>query len=81
MRVALSIIEHLTFRELMLYCCPAIELFVETGATIRHWIFAGSKKQRIRVKDELMQARSLIHTSFDLWTSPNSLGMSRIGVF
>jgi hypothetical protein len=76
MHVALSVIEHPTFRELMLYCCPAIEpFFVKTGTTIRRWIFMEFKKQRIRMKDELAQARSLIHISFDLWTSPNSLGM------
>ena len=29
----------------------------------------------MRVKDEMSLATSLIHISFDLWTSPNSLGI------
>jgi hypothetical protein len=31
------------------------------------------KKQRVRIKDKIGLLRSLIHISFDLWTSPNSL--------
>jgi hypothetical protein len=76
MYVGLSVIEHPTFRELVVYCCPAIEPFlVKSGATIRRWIFMEFKRQRIRVKDELAQAQSLAHNSFDLWTSLNLLGM------
>jgi hypothetical protein len=75
MHVALSVIEHHTFRELVVYICPALEpFFVKTGKTIRRWILEEFKKQRVRVKDELGLAKSMIHVSFDLWTSPNSLG-------
>jgi hypothetical protein len=76
MHVALSVVEDPTFRELMLYVCPAIEpFFVRTGRTIRNWIIEEFKKQRLRIKGELALSRSIIHISFDLWNSPNSLGM------
>lgn len=76
MHITLTIVEHQTFRDLMLYVCPALEpFFVRTGKTIRRWIMAEYKKQRLCVKNELAQAKAMIHISFDLWTSPNSLGM------
>jgi hypothetical protein len=39
------------------------------------------KKQRVRIKDEIGLSRSLIHISFDLWTSPNSLKIVAVMVF
>ena len=36
------------------------------------------KKQRLSVKIELARAKAVIHISFDLWTSPNSLGMAAV---
>jgi hypothetical protein len=53
MHVALSVVEHHTFRELVVYICPALEpFFVKTGKTIRRWILEEFKKQRVRVKDD-----------------------------
>lgn len=76
MHVAFSVIEHHTFRELILYICPALQpFFVKAGNTIRRWIMIEFKKQRVRVKDEMALAMSLIRISFDLWTSPNTLGI------
>jgi hypothetical protein len=65
--IALSIVEHQTFRQLILYICPALKpFFVKQADTIRRWILAEFRKQRTRVKAELVVARSLIHISFDL---------------
>lgn len=76
MHVALRVVEHHTFRDLISYICPAVlPFFAKTGKTIRRWILEEFKKQRVRVKDELGLAKSMIHISFDLWTSPNSLGL------
>lgn len=76
MHVALSMVEHHTFRDLILYIYPALRpFFAKTGNTIRRWILAEFKKQRVRVKEELALSKSMIHISFDLWTSPNSLGI------
>jgi hypothetical protein len=67
MHVAFSVMEDPTFRELILYICPIIKpLFIRTGNIIRKWILNEFKKQRIRVKGELTQVRSLIYASFDL---------------
>jgi len=58
MHVALSIIEHHTFRDLMLYCCPAIEPFlVRTGTTMRKWVINEFVKQQLQIKKELEQSK------------------------
>jgi hypothetical protein len=54
MHVALSIIEHDTFRNLILYICPALELFlVRSGNTIRRWILKEFERQSLIIRDEL----------------------------
>jgi hypothetical protein len=45
MYVALSIVEHETFRDLIVYICPALEqLLVRTGGTIRRWVIKEFEK-------------------------------------
>jgi len=74
MHVALCMVEHETFRDLMLYICPALDaVLVRTGKTIRRRILKEFDKARLQIRTELAQAKSQIHFSFDLWTSPNSL--------
>ena len=76
MRVVLTIIEYQTFRDLMLYVCPALaSFFVRSHNTIRRWIMAEYRRQRLAIMGELALAKSMIHISFDMWTSPNSLGI------
>lgn len=77
--LALSIIEHEAFRTLVKYISPAIEHYlVKSGDTIRQWIIDEFGKQQKEVKAKLKQAKSKIHISFDLWTSPNSLAMCAV---
>jgi hypothetical protein len=45
---------------------------VLAGTTLRRWILEEFEK-KLEVKNELATARSRIHISFNLWTSPNSL--------
>jgi hypothetical protein len=72
-------VEHETFRDLIIYICPALEqLLVRTGGTIRRWIIKEFEKQILLIKNELAQAKSQIHISFDLWTSPNSLAFCAV---
>jgi hypothetical protein len=74
MHMALKVVEHQTFKDLISYICPALAILCQTGKTIRRWILEEFKKQQVRVKDELGLAKSMIHISLDMWTSPNSLG-------
>jgi hypothetical protein len=67
MHVALSIVEHDIFRDLILYICPALEPFlVRSGNTIRRWILKEFERQSLIIRDELAQAKSQIHINFDL---------------
>ena len=62
MRIALTIIEHQAFRDLVLYVCPALEsVFVRSHNTIRRWIMAEYRKQRLDIKGELAPAKSTVH--------------------
>jgi hypothetical protein len=79
MHIALTCVESEAFRDWVLYICPALDKYlVISGDTIRRWIMKEFVRQRSEIKKELATARTRIHVSFDLWTSPNSKGL--IGV-
>jgi hypothetical protein len=72
MHVALVVVESESFRELVLFIAPALEGFlVHSASTIRRWILQLFDRQSQVIKKKLAKARSRIHISFDLWTSPN----------
>jgi hypothetical protein len=48
---------------------------VKSSNTIRRWILWEFARQRRYVQTELAIARSRIHVSFNLWTSPNLKGL------
>ena len=79
-QIALNAIEHDVFRDfLSLFSAQMVELLPAVGDTIRRWIM---DTYRIR-KDKLIQelssdSVSLVHVSFDLWTSPNSYAMMAV---
>jgi hypothetical protein len=76
MHIALMCVESDTFRELILYIAPSLEIYlIKSGNTIRRWILWEFEKQRRYIRKELATARSRIHISFNLWTSPNSKGL------
>jgi hypothetical protein len=76
MHIALSCVESEAILDWVLYICPALEKYlVESGDAIRRWIMKEFVRQKSEIKKELATARSRIHVSFDLWTSPNSKGL------
>ena len=79
MHIALTCVESETFRDWVLYIAPGLkDYLVKSANAIRRWILWEFAKQRHYIKQELATARSRIHISFDLWTSPN--GKALVGV-
>lgn len=76
MHIALTCVESDTFQDWVLYIAPGLEVYlVKSANTIKRWILWEFAKQRRYVKQELANARSRIHVSFDCWTSPNTKGL------
>jgi hypothetical protein len=72
MHIALVIIESESFREFIHTIAPALDSFMVSSSTsIRNWIMKLFKAQTLVIKNKLAKARSRVHISFDLWTSPN----------
>jgi hypothetical protein len=47
-------VKHETFRDLVLYICPALNaVLVRTGKTIRRWILKEFDKTRLQIRTEL----------------------------
>jgi hypothetical protein len=51
------------------------EYIYTSGKSVRSFIIKEFQRRRMRVIDELHSARSKIHLSFDLWSSPNALSL------
>lgn len=80
MHLALSIVEHPAFRDLILCIAPSLEVFLISSAnTIRRWIMNEYHKQREAIKARLAKAPSMIHISFDAWTAPYG-AMALVGI-
>ena len=76
MNIALVCVEAPCFRELLLHCHSGLEPYlVKSANTIKDWILKEFERQKLEIKKELAGARSRIHISSDLWTSPNSRGL------
>jgi hypothetical protein len=74
MNIALVCVKAPCFRELLLYYHSGLEPYlVKSTDTIRSWIMKEFERQKLEIKKELADARSRIHISSNLWTSPNSL--------
>jgi hypothetical protein len=66
MHLALLIVEHPAFRDLILCIAPSLEVFfISSANTIRRWIMNEYRKQRKAIKARLARAPSMIHISFD----------------
>ena len=70
--IAFSQLENNYFRRLLTFLNPPLGNFLPSGVTFRKWVLAEFRTQKETVKKELKSARSNIHLSFDLWTSPNA---------
>jgi hypothetical protein len=79
MHISFSQVEYEAFRSLLLYLNADIASHLpSSGNTVRNWIMEDFKRRRGQIKKEIHLSRSLVHFSFDMWTSPNSMSMIAI---
>jgi hypothetical protein len=76
--IAFSQVENPYFLALVSFLSEAFAKLIPGRKTIRGWVSAEFEKRKISLTKELRRARSKIHLSFDLWTSPNCHGMIAI---
>jgi hypothetical protein len=70
------LVECPEFRALLAYINNDIDTWLpDTHETIRKWIMRQYEDQKDKVKQRIQSAKSRIHISCDLWTSPNSLAI------
>ena len=69
--IAFSQVENTYFLALISFLSETSTKLMPNRMTIRGWIFAEFQKRKMGLSKELRRARSKIHLSFDLWTSPN----------
>ncbi|KFA45512.1 hypothetical protein S40293_10332 [Stachybotrys chartarum IBT 40293] len=70
------LVECPEFRALLTYINNDIDTWLPTShETIRKWIMRQYADRKERVKQRIQSAKSRIHISCDLWTSPNSLAI------
>ena len=64
--------ENVYFRALLFYIAPGLEkLLPKTAKVIRGWVLEAFAVRKKQLKEEMRNAHSRIHISFDLWTSTN----------
>jgi hypothetical protein len=79
-QVAFAMLENEYFRELLACLNQSIaDLLPRARATLRGWIMDEYVDRKAAIKDELAEAISDIHLSFDLWTAPNYISI--LGVY
>jgi hypothetical protein len=69
--IAFSQIENPYFRKMVKLLNEGVAALIPGRNTIRKWIIEEFEKRKKELRHELRAARSNIHISFDLWTSPN----------
>ena len=65
-----NLIKRPEFRELLSYVQPSINKFFMGRNAITRWIAKEFQKGKKTLKDLLLRAKSRVHISFDMWTSP-----------
>jgi hypothetical protein len=74
--IAFVQIENTYFRELLSYFNSRLAAFVPSARyTVRKWLLDEFKELRTVLKDDILNSRSKVSISFDLWSSPNFLSM------
>lgn len=80
-QVALSLVINEVFIEFLEVIYPSIRNLLPLASnTIRGWIMESFEARKGRLKQRLAKSNSMIHFSFDLWTSPNHLALLGIVV-
>lgn len=71
-QLAFSIVERSEWRELFSYIQPSIERYMpKTHKSIRAWVVDEYKKGQVVLTSLMAQAKSRIHISFDIWSTPS----------
>jgi hypothetical protein len=76
--IAYSQIENRFFKKMLSLLGEGLAALVPSRNTIRKWIVAEFQQWKKELRRELRAARSNIHISFDLWTSPNCYAIMAI---
>jgi hypothetical protein len=67
-QIIFSVVQHPYFQELIDTICPSLQKhMVSSGNTIRSWIMKEYDQAKLQVRQQLKQARSRAHISFDCW--------------
>ena len=75
-QMAFNLVTNDVFFEFLHTIYPSIsEILPSSGNTIRGWIIDAFEARKEKVKQALEKSCSLIHFSFDLWTSPNHMAL------
>jgi hypothetical protein len=74
-QMALSLVENAYFVEFLQVIYPTIGQILPCGSTIRSLIKIYFERRKRQLKGSLGRAKSKVHFSFDLWTSPNHLAL------
>ena len=76
MHISFSQVENDWFRDfLAVFNTKLAALIPKSGNTVRVWIMQDFQRRRSDIEKQLKESRSLIHLSYDLWTSPNHLAL------
>ena len=71
-QLALSLVVNDLFYGFLKVLFPKVDdVLPRHGNTIRKWIMNAFELRKNRLKQSLSKCQSLVHFSFDLWTSPN----------
>ena len=76
--IALSQIENPYFKKMVRLLNEGLAALIPGRKTIRKWIIEEFEQRKKELRHELRAARSNIHISFDLWTSPNCYAIMAI---
>ena len=72
-------VEDADFQAMLLSLSQAIEPYlVQSAQTIRNWAQSEYETAQLEIKQVVRAARSRIHISFDLWTSPNGYSLCAV---
>jgi len=77
---SLSVFRGLLFQALLVYLEGRLEGNIGSRFSVRRWIMNAYMKHTKVIKAKLAKAQSLIHLSFDLWTSRSLLSLNGIVV-
>jgi hypothetical protein len=78
-QIAFSIVENEWFVALLVSTSNVIPQVLPTSHnTVRSWVIDSYKQKKQTIKRMVHKARSKIHLSFDLWSSPNYLAIAAI---